>query len=161
VRSAALALLVAANGASYALAEDSACQIRNAKADSAWASAVVRVDATVEDASAGRGDHCDEQRVDARVVGPIKGPLSAGDPLRFSLSQGACGDPHSVNDDFTSPGSNLILLLMRDVAGGIYQTRAEKPEAYARAQAACGKPLPSLDPAPDLGVPVLKSLNPR
>ncbi len=113
------------------------CAYRRQATDQAWAAVIASADKTSETAAASRGDHCDEQIVEGRVLEVVKGPLAAGQPLRFSLSQGACGDPRSVNDDFVQPGARLVLLLARDIAGGVYQVRAETPQAYAANEAAC------------------------
>lgn len=124
--------------AQAAQAQDVFCPVREARSGSAWAIVVVRAEKTVEDSSAGRGDHCDVQAVEGRVVRVIKGPVTNGDALRFGLSQGACGAPDSVNDDFVQTGDERVLLLRQDAAGGVYQARSESPEVYAAKEKACG-----------------------
>ncbi|MDB5460861.1 MAG: hypothetical protein JWO72_2602, partial [Caulobacteraceae bacterium] len=106
---------------------DLSCLIRKARSDTAWAAATVRVEKTSDNAFGGRGDHCDEQVVEGRVAGTLRGPLQEGQPIRFSLSQGACGMPDSVNDAFVEPGAELVVLFQRDAAGGVHQVRAESP----------------------------------
>ena len=124
-------------GCGGAAAQTPDCAIRQAKAASAWAEVLVRADKTTDNAFGGRGDHCDEQAVEGRVVQAMAGPLSVGQPIRFSLSQGQCGEPDSVNDDFVAPGAQLVLLLRRTAASEIYQVRAESPAVFEAREKAC------------------------
>jgi hypothetical protein len=116
---------------------DPFCAVRTARSDKAWAAALVRVDKTSDNAFGGRGDHCDEQVVEGRVARTFKGPLREGQPIRFSLSQGACGVPDSVNDAFVEPGAELVVLFQRDAAGGLYQIRTEGLAEQAARDRAC------------------------
>ncbi len=136
-KAAGVALAAALGLAGGAQAEAVDCPLRMAKTARAWAIARVRVLSVSENAFAGRGDHCDEQAVQARVSQVLKGPLSEGQAVAFSLSQGACGDPNSVNDAFTEPGAELVVAFRRDIAGGLYQVRAEAPRDYAEREAKC------------------------
>jgi hypothetical protein len=139
IRTAAFALALALGG-SVAVAQAATavdCAYRTQKTAGAWAIAQVRVQSTSENAFSGRGDHCDEQRVTGLVSKVVKGPLAEGQAVAFSLTQGACGDPNSVNDDFTRPGADLVVALQRDAAGGVYQVRAETAADYAAREASC------------------------
>jgi hypothetical protein len=117
------------------------CPIRIARADSAFAVAVVQADTLWDSAAAGRGDHCDEQQVTGPVVRVLKGPLTPGQTVRFSLTQGACGtnSSHWVHNDFVSPGDRLTVVLRRDADGQLYQVQAEAPADYAANEKACGR----------------------
>jgi hypothetical protein len=75
--------------------------------------------------------------VTARVVRPLSGPLKAGASVAFSLTQGACNARFTEEHAFVQPGGELVVLLARDVAGGLYQLRTESAEAYAVALNTC------------------------
>jgi hypothetical protein len=122
-----------------AMAADSFCPVRNARSDAAWAIAMVRADQTSQNAFAGRGDHCDVEDVEGRALRVFKGPVDPGQSVRFALSQGACGTPDSVNDDFVEAGAQLVVELQRTPDGEVYQTRAESPAVYEAKERACGR----------------------
>jgi hypothetical protein len=142
MRATGLALAMATVVFQPAIAADPACAIRAARSGAAWAIVVARADTVAENAFAGRGDHCDVQDVEGRALKVLKGPLREGQALRFALSQGACGAPDSVNDDFVEAGTQLAVVLQRTPDGEVYQTQAESPAVYAAKEQACGRPVP-------------------
>ena len=132
---------LAALAAWPALAEtaDPFCSFRQARSDRAWAVVVVQADKTTETSAAGRGDHCDVQYVDGRVLKVLRGPMQTGQAVRFALSQGACGVSNSVNDDFVETGARLVVLLQRLPTGEIDQIQAESPGVYEARQQSCAR----------------------
>ncbi len=115
------------------------CPIRIDRTETAFAAAVVRADRLRESAAAGRGDHCDIQDVTGPVVRVLKGPLREGQTLSFTLSQGACGSAHGVDNAFVAQGDHLVVLLKQAVDGRLYQIQAETPADYAANERACGR----------------------
>jgi len=113
------------------------CPLRRAKTAQAWAIARVRAEATTESSASGRGDHCDEQDVRGRVVATLKGPLKPGDPVRFTLTQGACGGIDPFNDDFIDPGGEVVVVLQRGGDGALFAVRSETPADHEARERAC------------------------